>query len=115
MSRLSNGDISEAWEEIVAQLADLDRPIDPAATPHEVASDVGAGMGPLAMAYTKSIYGPGEEVSSTELEAASRSMTTTAQHLTDGLSTGERVRAAYRLDSILGAKRLSRWLPWPRP
>ena len=115
MSRLSNGDISAAWEEIVAQLADLDRPIDPAATPHEVASDVGAGMGPLAMAYTKSIYGPGEEVSSTELEAASRSMTTTAQHLTDGLSTGERVRAAYRLDSILGAKRLSRWLPWPRP
>ena len=115
MRRLSNGDINAAWEEIVAQLADLDRPVDAAATPHEVAAGVHATMGPLAAAYTKSIYGPGEEISREELDAASRSMTVTTHHLSDGLSTGDRLRAAYRLDSIFGAKRLSRWLPWPRP
>lgn len=114
LRRLSRGDIGAAWEEIVAQLADLDRPVDPAATPREVASGVDASLGPLASVYSKSVYGPAEELSAGELDAASRSMTMTSAHLVDDLSARQRVRAAYRLASVIETGRLSRWLPWPR-
>jgi len=118
MRRLSSGDITAAWEEIVAQLADLDRPVNAASTPFEVAADVDDTLRPLAAVYTRSIYGQDEEISAADLDAASRSMMVARKHLTGALSRGERLRATYRLDSIIGKKRLgriSRWLPWPRP
>jgi hypothetical protein len=115
LRRLSRGDIGAAWEEIVAQLADLDRPVDPAATPNEVAAGVDASLGPLASVYSKSVYGPAEALSAGELDAATRSMTMTSAQLVDDLSPRDRVRATYRLASVIGAGRLSRWLPWLRP
>ena len=114
MRRLTSGDITAAWEQIVAQLIDLDRPVDPASTPIEVAGDVDSTMHTLAAVYTKSIYGPSSGISAGELDAASRSMAVTAAHLTQSLSKSDRVRATYRLNSIIGARKLSRWLPWPR-
>jgi hypothetical protein len=115
LGRLSRGDVGAAWEEIVAQLADLDRPVNPAATPNEVAADVDASLAPLAAVYAKSVYGPAEALSAGELDAASRSMTMTSARLVDDLSPRDRVRATYRLASVIGAGRLSRWLPWLRP
>jgi hypothetical protein len=115
LGRLSRGDVGAAWEEIVARLADLDRPVNPAATPNEVAADVDASLGPLAAVYAKSVYGPAEALSAGELDAASRSMTMTSARLVEDLSPRDRVRATYRLASVIGAGRLSRWLPWLRP
>jgi transglutaminase-like putative cysteine protease len=115
LGRLSRGDVGAAWEEIVAQLADLDRPVNPAATPNEVAADVDGSLGPLAAVYAKSVYGPTEALSAGELDAASRSMTMTSTRLVEDLSPRDRVRATYRLASVIGAGRLSRWLPWLRP
>ncbi len=116
MRRLAHGDVSAAWEEVVARLADLDHAVDAAATPHEVASTVDTALDTLALVYTKSVYGPEQGVSTSDLEAATRSMTVTTDRLTEHMSRSERVRAQYRLRSVLGSSRrgFSRWLPWPR-
>lgn len=115
MSRLGHGDVSAAWEEVVARLADLDQTVDAAATPHEVASTVDTALDPLAFVYTKSVYGP-EPVSAGELEAATRSMTMTTDRLTEHLSRSERFRARYRLRPVRRSspRGFSRWLPWLR-
>ena len=115
MHRLAKGDITAAWEVIVAQLADLDRAVDPAATPTEVADSVGLALQPLASVYTKSIYGPADEPTPGDLDAATQSMAVTEERLMIDLAPGERMRATYRLSSFLGGRRLSRWRPWPRP
>jgi hypothetical protein len=116
MRRLAHGDVSAAWEEVVARLADLDHAVDATATPHEVASTVDTALDTLALVYTKSVYGPEQGVSTGDLEAATRSMTVTTDRLTEHLSRSERLRAQYRLRSVLGSSRrgFSRWLPWPR-
>lgn len=113
MRRLAHGDVSAAWEEVVARLADLDHAVDAAATPLEVASSVDTALDTLASVYTKSVYGAEQGVSTGELEAATRSMTVTTDRLTEHLSRSERVRAQYRLRSVLGSSRrwFSRWLP----
>ena len=103
MRRLAHGDVSAAWEEIVARLADLDRAVEAAATPHEVASTVDTALDTLALVYTKSVYGPKQGVSTSDLEAATRSMTVTTGRLTKDLSRSDRVRAQYRLRSVLGS------------
>ena len=115
MRRLANGDITAAWDVIVARLADLDRAVDPAATPLEVADGVGVALQPLASVYTKSVYGPAEEPTTGELDAATRSMTVTEERLKIDLATTERMRATYRLASLVGGRRLSRLPPWSRP
>ncbi|MCH8900442.1 MAG: transglutaminase domain-containing protein [Acidobacteria bacterium] len=116
MRRLAHGDVSAAWEEVVARLADLDHAVDAAATPHEVASTVDTALDTLALVYTKSVYGPEQGVSTSDLEAATRSMTVTTDRLTEHMSRSERARAQYRLRSVLGPswRGFSRWLPWPR-
>ena len=115
LRRLANGDIAAAWEVIVAELTDLDRPVDPAATPNETAEEVGTALQPLASVYTKSLYGPEEPPTAAELNAASRSLTVTEERLRSELPRSERVAALYRVRSLLGGRWLSRWLPWPRP
>ena len=115
LRRLARGDITAAWEVIVAQLADLDRRVDPAATPLEVAGAVGVGLQPLASVYTKSLYGPGAQPTVSELDAATRSMTVTEDRLRIDLAPVERVRATYRLASLFGGWELNRLLPWSRP
>jgi len=115
MRRLANGDVTAAWDVIVAQLADLDRTVDPAATPLEVADDVGVALQPLASVYTKSVYGPAELPTTGDLDVATRSMTVTEQRLKIDLAPTERLRATYRLASLFGGRGLSRLLPWSRP
>ncbi len=116
MRRLAAGDVAAAWEEIVARLADLDRPIDPATTPREAAALVGTAMAPLAEVYGKSLYGPEELLTGGDIEDASRSMVATAQRLSDDLTPQQRVRAVYRLASVVDTsrRRVSPRLPWLR-
>jgi transglutaminase-like putative cysteine protease len=115
LRRLADGEVAAAWEEIVARLADLDRTVDPASTPREVAASVDEAMEPLAAVYGKAVYGPAHALSGSDVEVASRSMTATAERLTDGLSAQQRVRATYRLTSLIGRRNgVIRWLPWPR-
>jgi len=101
MRRLTDGDISAAWEEIVARLSDLGMDPNPASTPVEVAGEVDAAMMPLATVYSRSIYGhsltdPGQQV-----DAARRSMEATSERLATRYSPTERLRSQYRLRSLL--------------
>jgi len=101
MRRLSDGDVSAAWEEIVVRLTDLGDEPDPAATPLEVAVAVDEAMVPLAVVYSRSIYGPSRPVSPTEVDAARRSMEVTGERLMERESTIGRVLAHFKLRSLL--------------
>ncbi len=100
MRRLSDGDISAAWEEIVVRLTDLSEEPDPASTPDELAARVDGAMAPLATVYTRSVYGDGETVSDEQVEIARRSMELTGERLTTRYSPMERTRSLYRLGSL---------------
>ena len=102
MRRLSDGDVSAAWEEIVVRLTDLGDEPDPAATPLEVAATVDDAMVPLATVYARSIYGPSRPVSAAEVATARRSMEVTGERLTERGTTIERVLAHFRVRSLLG-------------
>ncbi len=58
MRRLRQGDITAAWEEIVAQLTDFGRSPQPSLTPDELATMTDPAMAPLAMVYGRAVYGP---------------------------------------------------------
>ncbi len=100
MRRLSEGDISAAWEEIVVRLTDLSEEPDPASTPDELAARVDGAMAPLATVYTRSVYGGAETVSDEQVEIARRSMELTGERLTTRYSPMERTRSLYRLGSL---------------
>jgi transglutaminase-like putative cysteine protease len=112
--RLSSGDITAAWDVIVAQLDDLDHLVDPSATPQETAAAVDTALQPLASVYTKVVYGPGHAATAAELDTAERSMTVTEERLLLDATPGARLRARYRLRSLLRGWQFSRWLPWLR-
>jgi transglutaminase-like putative cysteine protease len=114
MRRLAGGDITAAWDVVVAQLTDLDRPIDASATPGETAATVGSTLQPLASVYSHAVYGPAHQPTAAELDTATRSMTITLERLMLDATPTERLRATYRLRSLFDGWRLSRWLPWPR-
>ncbi|MEA3510855.1 MAG: DUF3488 and transglutaminase-like domain-containing protein [Actinomycetota bacterium] len=100
MRRLSEGDISAAWEEIVVRLTDLSEEPDTAATPGEVAARVDAAMVPLATVYTRSVYGRADTASTEQIEIARRSMNLTSERLTTRYSSIERTLSMYRLGSL---------------
>ncbi len=56
-ARLSDGDVTAAWEEIVDRLADLGEPIPEHETPIEFASRTDSRLLPLARSYSAAIYG----------------------------------------------------------
>lgn len=98
--RLSKGDISAAWEDIVDRLADLKEPIDPADTPLEAASSIDDAFVPLARVYGRALYGDGSEETAL-LDRASDAHLQATQHLTTRYSTGERLRAVYRPSRLI--------------
>jgi len=101
MRRLSDGDISAAWEEIVVRLTDFGIEPDPASTPIEVATDVDESMVPLAVVYSRSVYGNADASVGSHVDVARRSMEMTGDRLTTRYSPMERLRSRYRLRSLL--------------
>lgn len=93
--RLSDGDISAAWEDIVDRLVDLNEPIDPAATPLEAAEAIDAAFVPLAATYSRSLYGD-EEQAAALVTIATEDHDRAQSHLTTRYSRGERIVATYR-------------------
>ena len=99
--RLRTGDISAAWDEIVARLDDLGRPPSPADTPTEVAEKVDPAMSPLAAVYARSLYGATATLPEEHLDSARKSFKQTAERLTTRHSRWERIRANYRVNTLV--------------
>ena len=101
LRRLCLGDISAAWEEIVLRLDDLGTPPSPADTPAEVASKVGPVMAPLAVVYTRSVYGETSTVPADLVIAATTSLARTEQRLAQCHTRARRLVASYRIRTLL--------------
>ena len=100
MRRLGDGDVSAAWEEIVVRLTDFGEEPDPAATPVELAGRVDNAMRPLAAVYSRAVYGPETGSTGPDVETARRSMELTTDRLATRYSSGERMRARFRIGSL---------------
>jgi len=103
--RLRSGDISAAWEEIVARLEDFGSPPHSADTPTEAAAKVDAVMAPLAIAYSRSLYGPSSPASDELVRTATISMEQTTNSIVARHSLWERMRAGYRIKSLMPRRR----------
>ncbi len=101
MRRLRTGDVSAAWEAIVAKLDDLGTPPNPADTPAEVASKVDPAMTPLATVYARSLYGSVATMPEQLIDTAQASLTNTEQRLATRHSRLERLIASYRLRTLV--------------
>ncbi len=109
MSRLRNGDISAAWEDIVLRLHELGDPVDGGRTPAEVAAKVDEAMTPLATVYGRAIYGPrGSRADSFDVATAERSLQKTREHLDSTKTRKQRLAAWYRPDAIFRRRGLRR-------
>ncbi|MGA9597276.1 MAG: transglutaminaseTgpA domain-containing protein [Acidimicrobiia bacterium] len=108
MRRLESGDITAAWEDVVARLTDLGDAPSPANTPRQIADSVDSAMVPLAVVYGRAVYGPEATVSPENVATASASLDATRARLATRHSVPQRVIAAYRPASIIppGARRL---------
>lgn len=100
LRRLNRGDISAAWYEITDQLADLGDPVPRSATPTEVAASTDPAMEPLALTYTKVMYGPQAEVSAPRLQWAEASYLRTETGLRERYSRTRRVLRWFNLRSL---------------
>lgn len=107
MRRFESGDISAAWEDIVARLTDLGEAPSPSSTPVEVARSVDEAMRPLAAVYSRSIYGEGP-LREDDVAVAGKSLQRTTETLTTRYSQTQRLIASYRLDSLLSGRRRRR-------
>ena len=105
MRRLRSGDVTAAWEEIVAQLTDYGRNPEPSLTPTELAAITDPAMRPLAMVYGQKVYGPPGPASTDHTLVAERSLVNTTDQLAQRHSRLERLRALYSPASLLGAIR----------
>ncbi len=101
MKRLEQGDITAAWEDIVARLTDLGEAPSPSATPRQLALSVDSAMLPLATVYGRSVYGPDGAVDDHHVDTAVASLEQTRERLTTRHSVGQRFVAAYRPASII--------------
>ncbi len=101
MKRLEDGDISAAWEDIVARLADLGETPSAAATPRQLALSVDSAMVPLASVYGRSIYGPSDAIEPQHVEAAAKSLEQTRSRLITRHSAAQRLVALYRPTNII--------------
>ncbi len=102
MSRLRHGDISAAWEQIVAQLTDLGDQPDAAMTPAELARQVDPVMQPLASVYGQSTYGPPGAASPAAVATAEAALHQTSMELSARSSRTRRLMALYSLRSLFG-------------
>jgi len=103
MARLRDGDITAAWEDIVARLDDLGAPVAETATPADVAESVNHAMEPLAAVYGRAIYGPEGSVTDEHVAVASGSLEDTRAHLHERYTTVQRSLAAFRVRSLIPA------------
>jgi transglutaminase-like putative cysteine protease len=101
IARLRDGDITAAWEDIVARLDDLGETIDATATPHEVAESIDPAMRPLATVYGRAIYGPEGSVNDAHIATATRALEDTTMRLATRYSQARRTMAWYRMRSLL--------------
>ena len=104
MRRLEDGDISAAWEDIVARLIDLGDTPSPTATPRQIADAVDEAMVPLAIVYGRSIYGPADSIAPQHVMTAASSLGSTRDRLATRYSMPQRIVAAYRPGSIIPAR-----------
>jgi hypothetical protein len=116
MRRLEQGDISAAWEDVVARLTDLGDAPSPASTPRQIADSVDQAMVPLAVVYGRVIYGPQQPVASEQVATATNSLDATMAKLATRHSMPQRIVAAYRPQSIFPsrARRVIGNLKWNR-
>lgn len=101
MARLRNGDITAAWEDIVARLEDFGERPAPTMTPDELAASVDPAMQPLAAVYGRAVYGPPAAADDALVTAATRSLEQTATRLSGRYSKRQRIVAWYRLTSVV--------------
>ena len=101
LRRLREGDISAAWEQLVARLTDFKEPPAPTATATEVASRFDPTVMPLAGVYERSLYGPADGIGDDHIETAVVTLERTEELMTTRYSRGERLRAIYRPGTIL--------------
>ncbi|NNC92008.1 MAG: hypothetical protein HKN80_05915 [Acidimicrobiia bacterium] len=103
LRRLEQGDISAAWAVIVDRLVDSGIGVSGADTPIEVATSTEPALHPLASVYSRSVYGPDEDLGPASRETAASSLTATEQRLRLRESRWERLRRIYRVRSLLPA------------
>ncbi len=96
LRRLEQGDVTAAWEEIVARLTDLGQPPNAALTPNELAAAVDPAMRPLASVYGKAVYGPDGGLSPAHVDTARSSFDRTAAVLASRFGARQRFLAWYR-------------------
>ncbi len=101
LRRLRDGDISAAWEQLVARLTDFKEPPVPTATATEVAETFDRTVVPLAIVYERSLYGPDEGIGDDHVETAVVTLDRTEELMTTRYSRGERIKALYRPGTIL--------------
>ncbi len=101
MARLRNGDITAAWEDIVARLEDYGDAPAPTLTPSELAHDVDPAMEPLATAYARAVYGPSGSIDESHVSSATTSLQQTAVRLAGRYSLPQRIVAWYRPASLI--------------
>ncbi len=101
LSRLRDGDITAAWEDIVARLEDYGDAPPPTLTPNEVADQVDPAMQPLATVYGRAVYGPPGSVDEGHVATATKSLKQTSDRLAGRYSLGQRFASWYRPASLL--------------
>jgi transglutaminase-like putative cysteine protease len=107
LRRLSEGDVTAAWHEIVDRLADLGERQTASATPAEIARRTSRALEPLASVYGQAVYGPASVLPADRVDIASRSMTATEAQIIGRYSRGRRLAALYNMRSLITG--------WPRP
>jgi hypothetical protein len=101
MDRLRHGDITAAWEDIVAMLEDYGDSPPSALTPDELAGRVDPAMAPLATVYGRTVYGPPAPADDTQVATATRSLEQTSDRLAGRYSRTQRLAALYRPGSLI--------------
>lgn len=95
MRRLSEGEVSAAWDEIVDRLQDLGTSISPAWTPLELADRMDPRLGEVAARYSAEIYGEQQGLGRrSDLEEAEG-------YLRSNFGTGRRVVAILNPGSLI--------------
>ncbi len=106
MSRLRDGDVSAAWDEIVDRLGDMGAQIPRSATPLELATATTDKMVPLAVVYGERIYGPDGMVHpSASITKAELSYDLTQVHIQKEYGTARRLFAWLRPGSLRRRRR----------
>ena len=100
MKRLATGDITAAWDEIVARLDDLNESPSIGATPAEAAANVDPAMVELANVYAKSVYGGIATLKREDVDTARRALDATKGALRTRHGRRTHLRALYRLSSL---------------